>query len=104
MASMRAARSRCSWSAADTDYARVHHVPVEIATKLLASRGNGPASAPVFEPVRRPGSPLSDRAIHREGGGGRLSQCIGSVTRMPATPSTTARRSRWCRRPCAMRI
>ena len=39
-------------------------LPTEIASRLLASRGAAPALAPVFQSVRRPGSPLTDRAIN----------------------------------------
>jgi integrase/recombinase XerD len=39
-------------------------IPAEIATRLLASRGDAPASAPVFGSVRRPGQPLTERAVN----------------------------------------
>jgi integrase/recombinase XerD len=38
-------------------------IPAEIAARLLASRGDAPASAPVFGSVRRPGQPLTERAV-----------------------------------------
>src|SRR5262249_124994 len=46
------------------DKAREGLIPAEIAAKLFASRGEGPASAPVFASVRRPGQPLSERAVN----------------------------------------
>ena len=39
-------------------------IPAEIAARLLASRGDGPASAPVFGSVRRPGEALTERAVN----------------------------------------
>jgi site-specific recombinase XerD len=39
-------------------------IPVEIAARLLASRGDAPASAPVFGSVRRPGQALTERAVN----------------------------------------
>jgi site-specific recombinase XerD len=39
-------------------------IPAVISARLFASRGDAPASAPVFESVRRPGSPLTDRAVN----------------------------------------
>ena len=39
-------------------------IPAEIAARLLASRGDAPASAPVFGSVRRPGQALTERAIN----------------------------------------
>ncbi len=39
-------------------------IPAAIAARLLASRGNAPASAPVFGSVRRPGQPLTERAVN----------------------------------------
>ncbi len=39
-------------------------IPAEIAARLLASRGNALASAPVFGSVRRPGQPLTERAVN----------------------------------------
>jgi integrase/recombinase XerD len=39
-------------------------IPAVIAARLFASRGDAPASAPVFQSVRRPGSPLTDRAVN----------------------------------------
>jgi integrase/recombinase XerD len=39
-------------------------IPSVIAAPLLASRGDADASAPVFPSVRRPGQPLTPRAIH----------------------------------------
>src|SRR5262249_2235971 len=39
-------------------------IPAVIATRLFASRGDAPASAAVFPSVRRPGSPLSERAVN----------------------------------------
>jgi site-specific recombinase XerD len=39
-------------------------IPAAIAGLLLASRGDAPASAPVFGTVRRPGEPLTERAVN----------------------------------------
>jgi integrase/recombinase XerD len=39
-------------------------IPAAIAGPLLASRGNALATAPVFASVRRPGQPLTPRAIN----------------------------------------
>jgi site-specific recombinase XerD len=39
-------------------------IPAAIATQLLASRANALATAPVFESVRHPGHPLTDRAVN----------------------------------------
>jgi integrase/recombinase XerD len=39
-------------------------LPARIAARLLASRGDAPATAPVFASTRRPGFPLTDRAIN----------------------------------------
>ena len=39
-------------------------IPAVIATRLLASRGDAPASAPVFESVRNPGHALTERAVN----------------------------------------
>jgi integrase/recombinase XerD len=39
-------------------------IPPEISTRLFASRGDAPASAPVFGSVRRPGQPLTERAVN----------------------------------------
>ena len=39
-------------------------IPAVISARLFASRGDAPASAPVFESVRNPGHPLTDRAIN----------------------------------------
>jgi site-specific recombinase XerD len=39
-------------------------IPAEIATRLFASRGDAPTSAPVFGSVRRPGQPLTERAVN----------------------------------------
>jgi site-specific recombinase XerD len=39
-------------------------IPVEISARLFASRGDAPASAPVFGSVRRPGQPLTERAVN----------------------------------------
>ena len=39
-------------------------IPAAIATQLLASRADAPATAPVFESVRHPGHPLTDRAVN----------------------------------------
>lgn len=39
-------------------------IPAVIATRLFASRDDAPASAPVFQSVRRPGSPLTERAVN----------------------------------------
>jgi integrase/recombinase XerD len=38
-------------------------IPTAIAARLFASRGDAPASAPVFQSVRRPGS-LTERAVN----------------------------------------
>jgi len=39
-------------------------IPAVVTTRLFASRGDAPASAPVFQSVRRPGSPLTERAVN----------------------------------------
>ena len=39
-------------------------IPAVIAARLFASRGDAPASAPVFESVRNPGHALTDRAVN----------------------------------------
>jgi integrase/recombinase XerD len=39
-------------------------IPAVIATRLFASRGDAPAPAPVFQSVRRPGGPLTERAVN----------------------------------------
>jgi site-specific recombinase XerD len=39
-------------------------IPAAIATQLFASRADAPAKAPVFESVRHPGHPLTDRAVN----------------------------------------
>src|SRR5215831_11013132 len=39
-------------------------IPAAIAARLFASRGDAPATAPVFQSVRRPGSPLTERAVN----------------------------------------
>ena len=39
-------------------------IPAAIAGPLFASRGDAPASAPVFGSVRRPGQPLTERAVN----------------------------------------
>ena len=39
-------------------------IPAEISARLLASRGDAPASAPVFGSVRRPGEALTERAVN----------------------------------------
>ena len=39
-------------------------IPAEISARLFASRGDAPASAPVFGSVRRPGRALSERAVN----------------------------------------
>jgi integrase/recombinase XerD len=39
-------------------------IPTAIAGPLLASRGDAPAAAPVFGSVRRPGQPLTERAVN----------------------------------------
>ncbi len=39
-------------------------IPAEIAARLFASRGDAPASAPVFGSVRRPGEALTERAVN----------------------------------------
>jgi site-specific recombinase XerC len=38
-------------------------IPLPIATRLLESRGEAPANAPVFESVRNPGHALTERAV-----------------------------------------
>ena len=38
--------------------------PAEISTRLFSSRGDAPASAPVFRVVRRPGEALTERAVN----------------------------------------
>jgi integrase/recombinase XerD len=38
-------------------------IPAAIAARLFDSRGDAPASAPVFHSVRRPGSPLTEPAV-----------------------------------------
>jgi integrase/recombinase XerD len=39
-------------------------IPAAVAGSLLASRGDRPSLAPVFGSVRRPGRPLTERAIN----------------------------------------
>jgi integrase/recombinase XerD len=39
-------------------------IPAAIASQLLASRANAPATTPVFESVRHAGHPLTDRAMN----------------------------------------
>ncbi len=39
-------------------------IPLPIATRLLESRGEAPANAPVFESVRNPGHALTERAVN----------------------------------------
>ena len=39
-------------------------IPAPIAARLFASRGDAPPSAPVLPSVRRPGCPLTDRAVN----------------------------------------
>jgi len=39
-------------------------IPAEIAARLFASRGDAPVSAPLFASVRRPGQPLTERAVN----------------------------------------
>jgi integrase/recombinase XerD len=39
-------------------------IPAVIAARLFASRGDAPASAPVFPSVRRPGCRLTERAVN----------------------------------------
>jgi site-specific recombinase XerD len=46
------------------DKAREVLIPAAIAGPLLASRGDAPASAPLFSSVRRPGQPLTERAVN----------------------------------------
>jgi integrase/recombinase XerD len=46
------------------DKAREVLIPATIAGPLLASRGDAPASTPVFASVRRPGQPLTERAVN----------------------------------------
>jgi integrase/recombinase XerD len=48
------------------DKAREVLFPAAIASPLLASRGDAPAGAPVFASVRRPGQPLTERAVRGE--------------------------------------
>src|SRR5262245_42344403 len=43
---------------------RFRLIPAVIAARLFASCGDAPASAPVFQSVRRPGSPLTERAVN----------------------------------------
>jgi integrase/recombinase XerD len=46
-------------------------IPAVIAARLFDSRGDAPASAPVFQSVRRPGSTVdrARRQFHCQGGG-----------------------------------
>jgi hypothetical protein len=46
------------------DKAREVLIPAAIAAPLLASHGDAPAGAPVFASVRRPGQPLTERAVN----------------------------------------
>src|SRR5262249_279976 len=39
-------------------------IPAVIAARLFASRSDAPASAPVLQSVRRPGSALTERAVN----------------------------------------
>ena len=39
-------------------------IPATIAARLFASRGDAPATAPVFQSVRRPGNALTERAVN----------------------------------------
>lgn len=39
-------------------------IPATIAARLFASRGDAPSGAPVFGSVRRPGQPLTERAVN----------------------------------------
>jgi site-specific recombinase XerC len=39
-------------------------IPIPIAARLLASRGEAPGPAPVFESVRNPGHALTERAVN----------------------------------------
>ena len=39
-------------------------IPAVIAAGLFAARDDAPASAPMFQSVRRPGSPLTERAVN----------------------------------------
>jgi site-specific recombinase XerD len=39
-------------------------IPAVIAARLFASREDAPVSAPVFPSVRRPGGPLTERAVN----------------------------------------
>jgi site-specific recombinase XerC len=39
-------------------------IPAVIAAQLFESRGDAPASAPVFASVRRLGQPLTERAVN----------------------------------------
>src|SRR5262245_36125078 len=39
-------------------------IPAVIAARLLAIRGDAPASAPVFESARNPGHALTERAVN----------------------------------------
>jgi hypothetical protein len=67
-------------------------IPAGIAARLLASRGNALASAPVFQSVRRPGSPLTDCAVNfivmeaAERAGVNSAASIHYVTRARPTP------------------
>jgi integrase/recombinase XerD len=80
-------------------------IPAAIAGSLSTSRGDSPASAPVFASARNPGRPLTERAVNyivKDAASAPLSTrprpCTGCGTRMRRMQSTTARRSRWCRR------
>jgi integrase/recombinase XerD len=46
------------------DKSREVLIPAAIAGPLLVSRGDAPASTPVFASVRRPGRPLTERAVN----------------------------------------
>ena len=39
-------------------------LPAPIARQLLAARGDAPPEAPVFESTRKPGQPLTQRAVN----------------------------------------
>jgi integrase len=73
------------------DKAREVLIPAAIATPLLASRGDAPASAPVFGSVRRRGQPLTERAVNyiegrrraRRGQPGGVGALVAPCARLP---------------------
>jgi integrase/recombinase XerD len=91
------------------DKAREVLIPAVIAGPLLASRGDSPASAPVFSSVRRPGQPLTERAVNyivkdtaARAGVNRAASVHWLRHAQPVTPSTMVRRSPSCRRRSGM--